>query len=78
MLMCVYCCNTGTFTGVKGIAEVEAPIRMPPGESLGDMDGLMLRLAADSRPYSIYLRTGEDRPCKFDLSSLCCSRGSCI
>lgn len=48
----------GTFSGSKGIAEMEAPVRMPAGESLGSMEGLVLRLASDGRAYSFYLRTG--------------------
>ena len=48
----------GTFSGSKGIAEMEAPVRMPQGEDLGSMEGLVLRLASDGRAYSFYLRTG--------------------
>ncbi|KAK9866451.1 hypothetical protein WJX84_006052 [Apatococcus fuscideae] len=49
----------GTFSGSKGIAEMEAPVRMPAGEDLGSMEGLVLRLASDGRSYSFYLRTAE-------------------
>ena len=58
LMPAVCVCVPGVFSGSKGIAEMEAPVRMPAGESLGSMEGLVLRLASDGRAYSFYLRTG--------------------
>lgn len=69
----------GVFSGSKGIAEMEAPVRMPAGESLGSMEGLVLRLASDGRAYSFYLRTGQPlSPSQGMLHSPCSSPGEIL